>query len=201
MPTIADWIMVGITGAYVVATIFICIFNGKSAKAAKMQIEEMQQQQKQNAGIQLYSIRKEFLLKFQHKEFDEIYWDAAILFSESVANSIQNAGFSYEMWNKKKLLIAVYEERLRMDRPDLLEDYHSLLLQCDENTFNEDVEKKLFELCDSFKPIYSDPMELDEKVLDYRALFNEERKCKWQYESQYNKAFFGIIEEIQRSIS
>ena len=36
-----DWLMVIITAIYVVATIIICYFNGKSAKAAKIQTEEM----------------------------------------------------------------------------------------------------------------------------------------------------------------
>ena len=36
-----DWLMVIITAIYVVATIVICYFNGKSAKAAKMQTDEM----------------------------------------------------------------------------------------------------------------------------------------------------------------
>ncbi|MEA4806170.1 hypothetical protein [Acetobacterium wieringae] len=36
-----DWIMILITLVYVIATIVICYFNGKSAKAAKEQIEEM----------------------------------------------------------------------------------------------------------------------------------------------------------------
>lgn len=44
MPTITDWLMVGITFVYVVATVFICVFNGRSAKAAKRQTEEMQKQ-------------------------------------------------------------------------------------------------------------------------------------------------------------
>lgn len=36
-----DWIMVIITAIYVIATIVICYFNGKSAKAAKIQTDEM----------------------------------------------------------------------------------------------------------------------------------------------------------------
>ncbi|RKI27944.1 hypothetical protein D7V82_15425 [bacterium 1xD8-6] len=36
-----DWLMVIITAIYVVATIIICYFNGKSAKAAKIQTDEM----------------------------------------------------------------------------------------------------------------------------------------------------------------
>ena len=38
---VTDWLMVIITAIYVAATIFICIYNGKSAKAAKKQTEEM----------------------------------------------------------------------------------------------------------------------------------------------------------------
>jgi len=44
MPLITDWLMVGITFVYVVATIFICIFNGRAAKATRDQVEESQNQ-------------------------------------------------------------------------------------------------------------------------------------------------------------
>ena len=44
MPTITDWIMVGITAAYVIATGFICWFNGKSARASRAQLEESKRQ-------------------------------------------------------------------------------------------------------------------------------------------------------------
>lgn len=37
----ADWAMVIITGIYVVATIFICWANIKTAKASKEQLKEM----------------------------------------------------------------------------------------------------------------------------------------------------------------
>lgn len=40
----ADWVMVIITGIYVIATIFICLANFKSAKASKEQLREMQRQ-------------------------------------------------------------------------------------------------------------------------------------------------------------
>ena len=43
-PTITDWLMVGITGVYVLATIFICWANIKAANASKAQLEEMKKQ-------------------------------------------------------------------------------------------------------------------------------------------------------------
>ena len=44
MPTITDWIMVIITGVYVLATIFICVFNYRSAKATREQVAEAKRQ-------------------------------------------------------------------------------------------------------------------------------------------------------------
>lgn len=43
-----DWLMVIITAVYVVATIFICVYNGKSAKAAREQLAESQRQFNEN---------------------------------------------------------------------------------------------------------------------------------------------------------
>ena len=56
-------LMVIITFAYVIATVFICIFNAKSAKASRDQIAASQKQQQQNAGLQLYSMRREVISK------------------------------------------------------------------------------------------------------------------------------------------
>lgn len=44
MPLITDWIMVGITAVYVIATIFIYIANNKSAKATREQVIESKRQ-------------------------------------------------------------------------------------------------------------------------------------------------------------
>ena len=44
MNSLTDWLMVVITCIYVVATIFICIYNYKSAKASKEQLAEMKKQ-------------------------------------------------------------------------------------------------------------------------------------------------------------
>lgn len=64
MPTITDWLMVGITAIYVVATIFICLANIKSANAAKKQLQEMQRQydeiNRPNIEVELIYERKAF---------------------------------------------------------------------------------------------------------------------------------------------
>ena len=40
----AEWVMVIITGIYVIATIFLCLANIKAANASKEQLREMQKQ-------------------------------------------------------------------------------------------------------------------------------------------------------------
>lgn len=39
-----DWIMIGITSVYVIATIFICIYNAQVAKVTKQELEELKKQ-------------------------------------------------------------------------------------------------------------------------------------------------------------
>lgn len=67
-----DWIMVIITAIYVIATIVICYFNGKSAKAAKTQTDEMIRQYKMsnrpNVTIHFDIIRSGLLCFVVHNE-------------------------------------------------------------------------------------------------------------------------------------
>lgn len=50
---IADWIMVVITAIYVIATIAICVFNYKTAKAANLQIQESKRQFDETRRLQI----------------------------------------------------------------------------------------------------------------------------------------------------
>lgn len=53
MPMITDWLMVIITSIYVIATILICVFNGKSARATREQIAESQRQYDDTQRLQM----------------------------------------------------------------------------------------------------------------------------------------------------
>ena len=52
IPHITDWLMVIITFVYVVATILICIFNGRSAKATNNQVSESQRQYEETKRLE-----------------------------------------------------------------------------------------------------------------------------------------------------
>lgn len=82
--SITDWLMVIITFVYVVATVIICVFNGKSAKAAREQLAEAQKQQSQNMALQRYAMRREVIHKFLRKEYDDLYADIPLLFDKAL---------------------------------------------------------------------------------------------------------------------
>lgn len=53
-PSAADWIMVIITGVYVLATIAICYFNKKSADVAHEQAKQAQKALQKSVDLQLF---------------------------------------------------------------------------------------------------------------------------------------------------
>lgn len=53
MPTVTDWLMVGITFVYVVATIFICRANIRAAKSSKEQLAEMKYEHEESIRLQV----------------------------------------------------------------------------------------------------------------------------------------------------
>lgn len=61
------FIMGLLTMVYVVATIFICIFNYKSAKEAGKQIEAGNLIQKQNVDMQLFEMRKKLISELEEE--------------------------------------------------------------------------------------------------------------------------------------
>ena len=65
MPTITDWLMVIITGVYVIATIFICVYNGISAAAAKKQIQESQLQ---NTAMKEFNLYPYFKISYERND-------------------------------------------------------------------------------------------------------------------------------------
>lgn len=111
-------LMVAITFVYVVATIFICIFNAKSAKASKEQIIASQKQQEQNAGLQLYSMRKEIISKIGKHQFDEVFWDVSLLFDDELFKKFSNVGHVNVQLEKLKIEIDWFEKELDIILPE-----------------------------------------------------------------------------------
>ena len=107
-------LMVIITSAYVVATFFICIFNWISAKASRDQIVASQEQQVQNSGLQLYSIRSTIINRIWKYQFEEVFWDVHMLFDKKIADEFDTLFKEHQKLNKPRNEIKSFEEELEI---------------------------------------------------------------------------------------
>ena len=98
MPLVTDWLMVGITFVYVIATILICFFNGKAAKATREQVAESKRQFEETQRFQVIPYLQ---LDFSDTDdrdgvpcvFFEMRNDKEDFTSARVQASIKNIGF------------------------------------------------------------------------------------------------------------
>ena len=110
-------LMVIITFVYVIATIIICYFNYRSTKASRDQILASQKQQKQNAGLQLYSMRREIINKIGKHQFDEVFWDVPLLFNDQLFSEFAIIGQDNNKLNALKTNIDLFEKELDIFLP------------------------------------------------------------------------------------
>lgn len=94
MPTITDWLMVIITLVYVIATVFICIANLKSAKAAREQTEEMKKQfsaiNRPNVSAEIVYLKRMFwVLRFVNNG-NQVSYNTKIILDEEFINSVDD---------------------------------------------------------------------------------------------------------------
>lgn len=127
-----------VTFAYVVATIFICYYNGKSAKASREQIIASQKQQEQNTDLQLYAMRKEIVNKVAKHQYNEVFWDLPLLFNDELSDEFQSIAFEAGKLEDLETLIQLFEEELRTLIPRRKEiiDSQIVLAKVNKN-FNE----------------------------------------------------------------
>lgn len=78
------FIMALLTLVYVIATIFICVFNYKSAKEAKNQIEAGNAMQKQNIDMQLFEMRKNLIRDLEEALDIKVQYFTKVLFGSGI---------------------------------------------------------------------------------------------------------------------
>lgn len=111
-------LMVIITLAYVIATLFICKFNWMSARASRDQIVASQKQQEQNSGLQLYSIRSTVINRIWKYQFEEVFWDVHMLFDKKISDEFNALFEEHQKLNKPKNEIESFEEDLYIIIPE-----------------------------------------------------------------------------------
>ena len=113
MPLITDWLMVVITFVYVVATIFICWANIKSAKASKEELAEMKRQyaDENRPRIEIefcYERRTWYIVRFiNHGRLTAQH--VKIILEEEFIDSLPEPGFqdTLRKQRKKEFIIGV----------------------------------------------------------------------------------------------
>ena len=110
-------LMVIITLAYVIATLFICKFNWMSARASRDQIVASQKQQEQNSGLQLYSIRSTVINRIWKYQFEEVFWDVHMLFDKKISDEFNALFEEHQKLNKSSNEIKSFEEELNYILP------------------------------------------------------------------------------------
>lgn len=91
---ITDWLMVIITAIYVIATIFICAANVKSAKAAREQTEEMKRQflaiNRPSVSAEIIYLKRTFwVLRFSNNG-NQVAYNTKIVLDEEFINSVED---------------------------------------------------------------------------------------------------------------
>ena len=95
MPTITDWLMVIITLVYVIATIFICVANINSSKAAKEQTAEMKKQflatNRPNVAAEIVYLKRTFwVLRFVNHGSQTAY-NTKIILNKEFIDSVEDS--------------------------------------------------------------------------------------------------------------
>ena len=164
----------------------------------RKQTKQSDKQQVQNVAMSLLPLRQEVLKGFSEKRFNDIFWDATILFSKGIVDSILAVGMAENTYKGCADRIEMYFCRMKSDVPDLYDEFNSLQAQI-ENA-NDDSFEALFVISDKFMPIVQMPGEAEETVFDYRYLHSEEQAAKRKYDALFAKVFMDIKAEIQKSI-
>ena len=164
----------------------------------RKQTKQSDKQQVQNVAMSLLPLRQEVLKGFSEKRFNDIFWDATILFSKGIVDNIRAVGMAENIYKGCADRIEMYFCRMKSDVPDLYDEFNSLQAQI-ENA-NDDSFEALFVISDKFMPIVQMPGEAEETVFDYRYLQSEEQAAKRKYDALFAKVFMDIKAEIQKSI-
>ena len=180
--------LVGAVGAIV--TMYFSIF------ALGKEIKLSQQQQKQNVALNLYPKRRDALRLFSEKKYDDVFWDATILFSSEVVKKLTLLGLYEQQYNNYRFLIDQYQHEMKNTDPDLYEQFQLLLSQTDIAGKHDE----LLKLCDRFKPLVDNPVDGEKILLDYRKLEESSEKARSATQALHLEIFLLMKDEITKSI-
>lgn len=191
-----------ITAIYVIATIFICIFNGRSAISAKKQIVESCRQQKQNAGIQLYALRKQAMERVKQEKYNEVYWDIPILFGGDINDEFNSLTSDVNKLHKLQNHIDHFGQRLKEHFDENIHaEFRSLLTSVAFSAEKEMAQETLYKFCDqhTFTQYCEDTRETI--TFDYRKLAQRAIELNRIIQGKQATLFLKMQEFVRESIA
>ncbi len=190
--------MVVITAIYVVATILICYFNGKSASAAQKQIIEANRQQQQNANIQLYTLRRQVLNIFINEKYDEIFWDVSFLFNEEIFEKFKYLCEIKREWTQVSNKINSYKKILAEKSESSYIELENLILNTKNPCTIESDWEELYKFCDNY--IFEQQVGNKIEIYNYRELDMELRKLVKEGPNLHIELALEMQDFIKKSI-
>ncbi len=156
--------------------------------STEKQIRVSQQQQKQNTGLNLYGERKNALRLFAERKYDEMYWDAVILFSPETTDKILSIGLKANACREYHDLLQLYESEMEISVPELYQEF----IQADDDA-------KL-NISNRFSPITYIPWADEKRLLNYRQLIDKEKSLTTEIRVLHQNIFQSMQNEIKISL-
>ena len=153
--------------------------------------------QRQNTGLNLLPLRKEILDKVKKGEFNEIYWDAAILFSDAILQMIEKAGNLKSNYKEIEYKISFIEDLIKENSDEDFWRYGKL---CDDSDGDPTLLEELYQLTDKYNRTTTLPGESTPSVLVFRDLHPKYKEAKRAYDSYSVVVFTKMQNEIRKSI-
>ncbi len=188
--------MVIITLIYAIATILICVFNAANNSTVKKQAIASNEHQHQNAGIQLYSLRKEVLVALDKKRFDDIYWDVALLFNADINKQFMELADAAHKLDSLNADLAFYERFLINNMES--NDYASFKLASGKNS--KEAYADCAKLLGTYDKSVSISVDGETKDLNYRDLLENKHKYGIQVDSMRLNLSIKMQQFIKDSI-
>jgi uncharacterized protein YeeX (DUF496 family) len=152
----------------------------KAIYQTRTQIKMNDKQQNQNVSLTLLPLRKNVLKLFSEEKYNDLIWDAQILFDESTFSEIKKVNTTYCEFQELNAQISEYERRMSEDMPDLYDEYRTTVANIDRAESYEVDCNILYNLCDGYHPIIDDELidfqELSERRFEIHRKYTELRK-------------------------
>ena len=113
-------------------------------------------QQQQNVNLTLLPLRQNVLQLFSEEKYNDLIWNAQILFDSATFLEIEK---TKKLYDERKVLhaqIEEYENKMSSDMPELYEEYMNLSARIEQAESYETDSELLYDLCQSYLTTVND---------------------------------------------